>query len=325
MYKPSTNEAWKGRVDVHDGEAGLRWHQAIGLLNLTEQLSPVVPGELSFAFIGFCCDEGVKRNQGRVGAAEGPAAIRAALSSFAYHLPDTVRLFDAGDVICTNQNLEEAQEQLGKKITLLLENGYQPLVLGGGHEVAYGHFLGIEKFSEEHTLGILNFDAHFDLRSYEQQPSSGSPFLQIADRLQNQNKSFIYKVIGLQEYGNTRKLYQTANKLDVNYTTADDVHLYNLHQLKQELNDFLAQVEKVYVTIDMDVFAACYAPGVSAVNAIGIQPEVIKKLMKHVILSGKLLSLDIAELNPAYDIDHRTAKLAASLLYDAVKVWSSKH
>lgn len=226
MYKPSIKEAWKGRIDAHDGELGLRWHQAINLLNLSEELETIADGEIAFAFLGFCCDEGVRRNQGRVGAVGGPAALRAAMASFAHHLPQHVKLFDAGDVICTNQNLEEAQEQLGRKVALLLQHGFRPLVLGGGHEVAFGHFLGLEKATADRKLGILNFDAHFDLRSYEQQSSSGTPFLQISDTLQGQNRPFLYKVMGLQEYGNTRKLFQTADKLDVNYTAADDVRLF---------------------------------------------------------------------------------------------------
>ena len=280
MYKPATREAWKGRTDKQDGELGQRWHQAMQFLNLSETVPAVAPEQVAFAFLGFCCDEGVSRNMGRVGAAAGPAALRAAMASFAHHLPQHVYLFDAGDVLCTNQNLEEAQEQLGRKIGLLLKHGYRPLVLGGGHEIAYGHYLGVERATAGKALGILNFDAHFDLRSYAQQPSSGTPFLQIADRSYAHADEFRYKVIGLQEYGNTRILFQAADRLRVDYTFAEEVQLHNLPQLTSQLNSFLDTVDKVYVTVDLDVFAAGYAPGVSAVNALGLQPEVVLALLK---------------------------------------------
>ncbi|MCX2740351.1 formimidoylglutamase [Pontibacter anaerobius] len=321
MYKPATKEAWKGRIDKQDGELGLRWHQAVHLLDLGNEIPQADPGEVAFAFIGFCCDEGVRRNQGRVGAVAAPGALRGAMASFAHHLPEQTKLYDAGDVLCTNGNLEEAQEQLGKKVALLLQKGYRPLVLGGGHETAYGHFLGFEKETENVQLGILNFDAHFDLRSYAQQASSGTPFLQMADRLQDQGQLFKYKVLGLQEHGNTQVLFKTADELGVAYTFANHVQYHFLPQLLQDLEAFLKEVEAVYITIDLDVFAAAYAPGVSAVNALGLQPEVVLELLKFVAGSGKLLSIDIAELNPSLDIDNRTAKLGAAILYQVVGEW----
>ncbi|WP_299821279.1 formimidoylglutamase [uncultured Pontibacter sp.] len=322
MYKPSTKSAWSGRTDAADGALGLRWHQAIQFLNLTEGIPAVAAKHTAFAFLGFCCDEGVSRNMGRVGAAAGPAALRSAMASFAYHLPEHVQLFDAGDVLCTNQNLEEAQEQLGRKVAILLKQGYKPLVLGGGHEIAYGHYLGLEQAVAGRKLGILNLDAHFDLRNYAQQPSSGSPFLQIADRAAAHGDEFKYKVIGLQEYGNTPILFEAADKLGVAYTFASEVQLHQLAQLISELNHFLSTTDKVYLTVDMDVFAAAYAPGVSAVNALGLQPEIVLALLKAIVQSGKLLSIDIAELNPTYDIDNRTAKLAAAILYQVISNWS---
>jgi len=324
MYKPAHKDAWKGRTDVHDGALGLRWHQVVQLLDLTKDI-PVVPaGQVGFAFLGFCCDEGVARNQGRVGAAAGPAALRGAMASFACHLPGHAALYDAGDVICSGHHLEEAQQQLGHKIALLLQNGYRPLVLGGGHEIAYGHFLGLEEATANQRLGILNFDAHFDLRSYAQQPSSGTPFLQIADKLQAAGRDFNYHCLGIQEYGNTRILFETASKLGVDYTLAEEMQPHQVPELKEKLQAFLDRVDAVYVTVDLDVFAAAYAPGVSAPNALGLQPAVVLELLKFVARSNKLLSLDVAELNPAYDQDNHTARLGAGLLYQVVKEWD-KH
>ena len=322
MYKPSSKEAWKGRIDSHDGELGLRWHQVIQFLDLSGEVPHMTKGNVAFAFLGFCCDEGVRRNHGRTGAVEGPSKLRSAMASFAHHLPPEVLVYDAGDVLCTNQNLEEAQEQLGRKVSVLLQQGYRPLVLGGGHEIAYGHFLGLEQATENQRLGILNFDAHFDLRSYEQQSSSGTPFLQIAHKLRAKEREFFYNCIGIQEQGNTRILFQAADKLQVNYVLSEQVQESPLSDLQQQLQAWLDQVEAVYVTIDLDVFAAAYAPGVSAVNALGLHPDAVLVLLKQVIASSKLLSVDVAELNPAFDLDNRTAKLAAGILYHTIKEWA---
>jgi formiminoglutamase len=322
MYKPTTPGTWKGRVDALDGEAGKRWHQAIELVDLTAEFEPA-RHEQAIALLGFCCDEGVRRNQGREGAVQGPAALRQAMASFAWHLDDQTGLFDAGDVYCTNQNLEEAQKQLGKKVHSLLSNTYKTIVLGGGHETAYGHFLGIQQaLPADKQLGIINFDAHFDLRSYEKQVSSGTPFLQIADDLINDNREFNYLCLGIQQYGNTQKLFNTAKEYGADYVFAPAMQVYNYEQLREKLQQFMALVDVLYVSIDMDVFAAAYAPGVSAPAALGIHPEIALILLQEIINSGKLLTLDVVELNPKLDVDSRTAKLAASLLYHVVQQWS---
>lgn len=322
MYKPTATGTWRGRIDAQDGEEGKRWHQGVKLLNLTERAEPADASQ-AIALLGFCCDEGVRRNQGREGAVEGPAALRQAMGSFAWHLDDDVALFDAGDVYCTNQNLEEAQKQLGKKVNTLLSNTYKTIVLGGGHETAYGHFLGIKQaLPQGQQLGIINFDAHFDLRSYEKQSSSGTPFLQIADELTADGKDFNYLCLGIQQSGNTQKLFNTAESYGVNYVFAPAMQVYNYEQLREKLQQFTELVDVLYVSIDMDVFAAAYAPGVSAPAALGIHPEIVLILLQEIIASGKLLSLDIVELNPKLDIDNRTAKLGASLLYHVVQQWS---
>ncbi|EJF08707.1 formimidoylglutamase [Pontibacter sp. BAB1700] len=322
MYKPTAPGTWKGRVDAADGEEGKRWHQGVQLLNLSDEVESA-SADQAIAFVGFSCDEGVRRNQGREGAVAGPAALRQAMASFAWHLEDDTALFDAGDVYCTNQNLEEAQKQLGKKVHALLAHTYKTIVLGGGHETAYGHYLGIKQLlPQDKQLGIINFDAHFDLRSYEKQPSSGSPFLQIADDLLADDREFNYLCLGIQQYGNTQKLFNTAKDYGADYVFAPAMQVYNYEALREKLQQFIAMMDVLYVSIDLDVFAAAYAPGVSAPAALGIHPEIALILLQEIISSGKMLALDVVELNPALDIDNRTAKLGASLLYHVVQQWS---
>lgn len=77
------------------------------------------------------------------------------------------------------------------------------------------------------------------------------------------------------------------------------------------LNDFCRKVNKVYLTIDLDGFSSAYAPGVSAPSAVGFTPELAFKVMDWLALSGKLISMDVVELNPHYDQDNKTARLAA--------------
>src|SRR5690625_6669329 len=72
---------------------------------------------------------------------------------------------DVGNVVCEDRELEKAQQELGTTIHRLLEKQCIPIIMGGGHETLYGHYLGVREFlGLTASLGIINLDAHFDLR-----------------------------------------------------------------------------------------------------------------------------------------------------------------
>ncbi|GIV39159.1 MAG: formimidoylglutamase [Thermonema sp.] len=324
MYGPPASDYWKkGRVDQWEKGNSLRWHQAVVPVNLTESL-PQFTAACQVALLGFMSDEGVRRNLGRVGAAKGPKALRAALTSLPYPWSaEQLGVWDAGDVCCLGKFLEDAQEDLGEKVELLLDRGVTPLIMGGGHEVAWGHFQGIArhmaKKKDKPSIGIINFDAHFDLRNYLDIGSSGTPFLQIAHDCERRGWAFHYLVIGIHSMGNTRALFERAQALGVRYISLEALYEQPIPGFYTLLDEFVADKDFLYLTCCLDVFSAAFAPGVSAVNGLGLAPWHVLPLLRHLVASGKPFSFDIAELNPKYDIDGRTAKLAAKLLYSVVE------
>ncbi|MFI6429791.1 formimidoylglutamase [Rhodococcus oryzae] len=302
--------AWSGRDDG-PGAEHLRWHGAVAAL---EDRTDSGAGVL----IGFRSDEGVRRNKGRRGAADGPAALRRALASMSLATP--VPLFDAGDVEVAGEDLEGGQDRLGSAVTGLLDAGSLVTVLGGGHEVAYGSYLGIANSAAVASgarLGVLNLDAHFDLRS-DPRPSSGTPFRQMADRETALGRALDYAVLGIAQPSNTAALFATAADLGVRHLLDDDCTAANLPAVEAFVEDVLDVVDVLYLTIDLDVLPAAVAPGVSAPAAFGVPLEVIQRVCDLVARSGKLRLLDVAELNPALDVDNRTARTAARLIHRIV-------
>ncbi|MCT9870432.1 formimidoylglutamase [Paenarthrobacter aurescens] len=296
---------WTGRFDG-DGVEHRRWWQAV---------TPHTPAAAAAAsrpavVLGFCSDAGVLRNKGRVGAAAAPAAIRTALGPMAYHLQRNV--FDAGDVVVEDDSLEAGQERAGRAIAELLDAGNLTVVLGGGHETAFASYLGVAGSEPVRgkRLGVLNLDAHFDLRD-EPTPSSGTPFLQMAQAEAAAGRELKYAVVGISEPNNTRTLFDTADRLGVKYLLDEAC---SPEAVEVFVSDFLSGVDVLYLTIDLDVMPASVAPGVSAPAAYGVPLPVISAVCRQVAASGKLLHLDVAELNPEFDIDNRTAKVAARLV-----------
>lgn len=299
--------AWTGRNDG-DASAHRRWWQAVSTA-ATPSTDPSLPGPA--ALLGFCSDAGVARNLGRTGASSGPAAIRAALGSLACHGTRTV--VDAGDIVVSGDALEDGQGRAGAALTAMLDAGHLTFVLGGGHETAYASYLGVAgtaAVANGARLGVLNLDAHFDLRDVPA-PSSGTPFLQMARAEAAAGRELNYAVVGISKPNNTRALFDAAHHLEVKYLPDEDC---SGERTAGFVESFLGTVDIVYLTIDLDVLPAATAPGVSAPAAYGVPLPVIVAVCRQVAASGKLFHFDVAELNPEYDIDSRTAKVAARLI-----------
>jgi formiminoglutamase len=315
-YLPPDPTVWQGRTDIPVDSC---FYQHMQLLNLLSQ-KPEKSSPAAFAIVGFKCDEGVQRDLGRTGAFEGPTAIRQRLAKLPVQKPNIV-VYDAGNVICTDHDLEASQEALAQVIAILLEHNLRPIILGGGHEVAWGHYQGIaHAYPHERRLGIINFDAHFDL--YPLHPShrgsATTAFYQIAEAHRAEKRHFDYNCIGIQHAGNIRQSFDTAKKYNTKMILADELH----QGLQEKCFDFVDRVvdenELIYLSLSLDVFSPAFAPGVGSIQPLGLYPWHVLPLVRQAAASGKVISYDIAEHVPRYDIDHRTAKLAATLVYEII-------
>lgn len=315
-YLPPDPATWQGRFEVPHGSC---FYQHIQLLNLLTQ-TPEKATHAAYALIGFKCDEGVQRDLGRAGAFEGPTAIRHSLARLPIQKPN-ILCYDVGNIVCTDHDLEASQQTLAEVVAILIQQNIWPIVLGGGHELAWGQYQGIAKvYPPEHRLGIINFDAHFDLRSMlpSHKGSATTPFLQIAKAHQAEKRRFDYNCIGIQHAANVRQAFEIAKNYNTKMILADDLHF----GLQEKCIDFVDRVidenEIIYLSLSLDVFSAACAPGVSNIQPLGLSPWHVIPLIRQVAASGKVVSYDIVEHLPRYDIDHRTAKLAALLVYEIV-------
>lgn len=311
---------WSGRVDAEDGMAGRRWHQVV---------APVADAA-GTALLGFASDAGVSRNRGRAGAAEGPPALRRVLANLAWHGGTSTRLYDAGDVVCEGDALEDAQSKYAQRVAELLQAGHFVIGLGGGHEIAWASYMGLAQALAGDPrlgrLGIVNFDAHLDLR----QPvspghgTSGTPFLQIAEARAAAGLPFRYLCLGASSSANTPALFERAARLGV-----EIVHDVDAGEpaADQALSRFIAESSAVYLTFCLDVLPAAVAPGVSAPAGLGLAQHRAVQLLRRALVDcghgrrgSKLVMADIAELSPPHDPDARTARAAARLVYEIAAI-----
>ncbi len=318
MKEYADMKLWQGRIDAADGPLGMRWHQIV------KSLSPLTPSG-SLALLGFACDAGVVRNHGRPGARCGPAALRRALANMPVHACKQVA--DAGDVICLPErmtsselqnDLEVAQELLAQEVQALLGRGLFPLVLGGGHEMAFGSFQGLaahlagRQGAAPPRIGIINLDAHFDLRMSDQ-ASSATAFRQIAESCAERGWPFHYCVLGVSPYSNTEAQFERARQLGAVWRLDEEMAWVQMTEIRAVLARFLSAVDHVFFSICLDVLPAAVMPAVSAPAPHGVGLPMVEVVLDMVTDSDKLILVEIAELNPAYDIDNQGANVAARL------------
>ena len=306
MIKPFSKDNWQGRTDVEDGVLGQRWHQLIKEFPREHQAYL----EKSVVFLGFASDEGVRRNKGRTGAAQAPNTIRKMLSVLPKMKSDVTALYDYGNVICVGTELEEARNEQISIVKKLLAKKTYPLVLGGGHEVAFGNFVALN--DRYKNIGVINIDAHFDMRLPNPDTNSGTGFYEMAQFAQVNNKDFNYLAVGIQQIGNTQAIFERAMNAKAEWILADEIHGSNVWLKK--IADFVRKHDYIYLSVDMDVFDAAYAPGVSALTTSGLTPYQVKMILHQILASRKVRLMDVAELNPIHDIDGRTARLAAHMI-----------
>lgn len=330
------NFVWTGRNDLEDGELGTRVHHITKQVQSSNLSNELTGGAI--ALVGFASDAGVARNKGRVGAKQAPNLIRQALANMAWH--SHAHITDLGDIECNDGQLEVSQKQCASVIANALSTN-KVITLGGGHEVAWASFQGLaehlrktehlNKIQSEHKpkIGIVNFDAHFDLREFESdiadvKPSSGTPFNQISDYCHTHQWPFHYACLGVSAASNTKALFNKADQLGVWYEHDRDITQVNQIAQLIKLQKFIAECDYLYLTIDLDVFPAATAPGVSAPAARGVSYEALAPFLEQIFKhSEKLIIADIAEYNPDYDVDGQTARLAARLCWDIASAMAS--
>lgn len=293
---------WTGRDDPEDGPDAKRMHHFAG-------------DKGDRALIGFACEAGVSRNKGRVGAKQGPTALRTSLGGLS--APRDAKPFvDLGDIDVEGDDLETGQSLLGQYVSKALSHHERVIVLGGGHETAYGSYLGLAERYPGKKIGIINLDAHLDLRNIgEAGPSSGTPFNQIRALAPER---FDYLCIGAAEEANTAALFDRAAEWGVRFVM-DKALLNNPHAADVEIAAMAQRNDLIYLTIDIDLMPHYQAPGVSAPAARGVPFTTVEHLVKTVMAVCKEKSCplplaDLVELSPPFDRDNMTAKSASLLV-----------
>jgi formiminoglutamase len=257
--------------------------------------------------LGCPQDDGVRRNKGRVGAAQAPDAIRRSLYKLVPPNIAALKVFDAGNTI-VQSSLEETHALHRQVVQQIISDGKRIVSLGGGNDVSYADCSGLASVIQP-TMAI-NIDAHFDVRA-DEIPNSGTPYRQLLEESFVQGENF----------------YEVANVPMVNsptyreYLFRKKAHIIDLCALREKgvasiFGKILTnEAPAIFWGFDMDSVCAADAPGVSAPNALGLTAYEACEIARLAGEDTRSRLFEITEVNPTYDIDSRTARLAAAMIH----------
>lgn len=275
---------------------------------------PVAAGET--VVVGLPYDGGVPT---RPGARFGPRAIRDALAAFGTY--DGERhvepATDLGDLGLPTMNGGQAHARIEAAARELFAAGARPIFLGGDHGCTGSVIRGLAAARPGLRLGVINVDAHLDVREYADQASlsSGTPFRRAIESgiVEGSRVS----MIGIRRFANSRYYLDWAGDQGIYLVTLDELAEKGAaNAAKAALHAATRDADALYLSIDLDACDAAFAPGVSASGIGGLTAremiEVVRTIAPHPLLAGA----DVMELSPPYDQDARAAKLAARLVLE---------
>lgn len=277
-----------------------RWPDAIASSRFASRIRRDSPAGCRIAILGLADDLGVRLNSGRPGAKEGPTAFRGALARYGVAEPygwDWPAVFDAGDIVPAEGADEAALHETHRRVTeatrAILDLGLFPVGIGGGHDLTFPFVRAVAERLKPAKLAGVYFDAHLDVR---ETVGSGMPFRRLVDDC----GVGPLDVHGVDEYANSREHREWFTKRGGRVNPAAKA---------------LAPNGDLFVSVDLDVLDASHAPGVSAINPAGWSvPELEGRLRSlGTLAKERVHCLDIMELDPAHDVDGRTARVAARL------------
>lgn len=259
--------------------------------------------------LGCPQDEGVRRNRGRPGASDAPDAIRDCFYALSNNSLEDLPIFDAGNTQIQS-SLEETHDLHQTIVSHILEDDKTLVILGGGNDISYPDCAALSE-SENGDIIAFNFDAHLDVRA-DSTRSSGTPYRQLLEEGYLQPENFCE--IGWQLFSNS--------PIYIDFLHQQGIVHHPMKQVREQgidgiIDSFLSEHPQtpIFWGLDMDVVRASDAPGVSAPNPVGLTSEDVLDIATIAGTVSYSRIFEITEVNPTYDVDTRTCRLAALAIW----------
>jgi len=243
------------------------------------------------------------------GASEYPTAFRKGWKGFStYDIDEDIDLsalsvVDLGDVMMHGTDIMESHrriEQATKNVMTYFKDKIT-VGIGGDHSITSCAIRGLKGAYPNESIGILQLDTHLDLRDpSENGPSNGTPIRQLIEGGQVKGENVIN--IGLHGFFNHSDLVTYGKKEKVTMITLKKARQQGIVEtIKESLDSLDEKVDRIYVTIDMDVLDISCAPGVPASTPGGMATQELFDALFQIGQHRSFQHIDFVCLDPTKD------------------------
>ena len=245
---------------------------------------------------------------GRRGAASGPNGIRTALAGVKTHSFDAgaaaaaLAIRDLGDADVSSLDVSSIQRHVRAVADDVHGLDALPVFLGGDNSLTYPN---VAPLLDRGTVGVVNLDAHLDVREVRAAPTSGTPYRQLLEAGLS-----AYVCLGARHHETSTAYADYVAEQGGEVVTAEAVGRDPDAAIKRARRA-LSDVDALYVSVDCDVLDASAAPGVSAPTPGGLTTRELFALVRRLAADDRLAGAEVVECAPPLDDDDRTARAAA--------------
>lgn len=275
-----------------------------------------------YAWIGCPDDQAVQKTGGRPGAKLGPEGLWKAFDRLngKFQLKS---LEKARHLVSMGKDLETNYQEVVQFLLAVKNSKKLPILIGGGHDFAYPWALAWKELNPKKNLGIINLDAHFDLRAYGEptQPkmTSGSPFRRLIEEKIIRGNCLIE--FGVQEHCNAPELWEYARVNRVKTIALGAISKQQaVKKFQQELSQLRKKCDEIYISFDLDCMKSSVCSGVSAPQAHGFDADEMFQILKVAGSDKKVTSLGLFELAPNLE-NGGSAEFSLSARFAAQAAW----
>ncbi len=284
-----------------------------------------------FVILGIPEDIGVRMNKG-IGGAHSAfiPAIKAFLNTQQNQFIDgkeililgyldylkEVEKFD-GDPIVGDQLVKTIDKAVSDIIQTIIESHKIPIIIGGGHNNAYGNLKGLS-LAKKQAINVINFDAHTDLRRLEERHSGNGFSYALEEGFINK-----YFMFGLHENYTPQYIFDLINNNpNIDFNTFEELEVYRTISFNEELNKAGKFLSDKSLGIEIDLDCVQNFPS-SAMTPSGFTPQQTRQFVYHFAKNNTSSYLHLCEGAPVIKNDPTTAaqvgKFISYLISDFIK------
>lgn len=300
--------------------------------NLTNIYDDIVNLDVDYVIFGISEDIGVYANYGQTGtykAWETTLKVLLNIQNNNFTNPKRILILghleypEAREIVNqkpSKKNITKARtlvEDIDKDVTHLISSivkaGKIPIIIGGGHNNAYGNIKGLALATND-RVNVINFDAHTDFRAEEGRHSgNGFSYTYAEGFLKN------YFIFGLHENYTSDKLYKTLKKVKaIKYNTYESLEVRNELDYNAELERGLSHISPKPYGIEIDCDAIENIPS-SAATPCGFSTKQTRQFVNYFAKHENASYLHICEAAPTKKTEIKVGKLITYLITDFIR------